>query len=113
MIRNTIALVCVLLLAGCEPTTSGENIVILQNTEQIDEDSNSRTIHVQIKNNSNDLVQLVNLKSVYYDKDGKIVGTGLGNGVNIAGGATKVIDVLAVDIDNAAKFEIEVDNVVQ
>ncbi len=69
------------------------------------------TIHVKVRNNTDHLVQYLDLKSVYYDKKGTIVGTGLGNAANLAAGATKTIDVMATGIEHATKYEVEIGNV--
>lgn len=68
-------------------------------------------IHVKVRNNTGDLMQFVSLKGVFYDKKNNIVGTGLGNGMNLAAGASKTIDVVASGIDNADHYEVEVENV--
>ncbi|MDR9399578.1 MAG: FxLYD domain-containing protein, partial [Salibacter sp.] len=65
----------------------------------------------RVKNNTDDLATYVELKGTFYDENGKIVGTAMGNATNLASNAEKTIDVLGLDIDNAAKYEIQVNNV--
>ena len=48
------------------------------------------------------------LKNMITDKDGNIVGTGLGTILNLAAGKTKVVDCLAMDVDGAATYSVEV-----
>ncbi|MDD3005839.1 FxLYD domain-containing protein, partial [Flavobacterium sp.] len=56
------------------------------------------------------LINYVDIKATFYDKDGNIVGTGLGNAANFAGGAEKTIDVIGLDIQNCEKYEVQVNN---
>lgn len=89
-----------------EPASAPALEIIKQNETA---DEYARTVHVQVRNNSGELLTYAGLKSVYYDKGGNIVGTGMGNAVNIAAGATKTIDVMAMGIENAARYEVEVE----
>lgn len=68
-----------------------------------------RTIYVTIKNTSSQLIEMVGLKGVWYDKDENIVGTGPGIGMNIPAGQTKVVEVTGIDINNAIKYKIEIE----
>lgn len=95
-------------------TESGESkpaIEILQHSAEYESVMNSYTIHCRVKNNTNKLVSYMDIKATFYDKDGKIVGTGMGNATNLAAGAEKTVDVMALDIDNADKYEVQVDNI--
>lgn len=70
------------------------------------------TIYCRVKNNSNKLVTYLDLKATFFDKNGKIVGTGLGNAANFASGTERTIDVLALQIQGASKYEVVVENVI-
>lgn len=90
--------------------TSNE-VEILSTSSSYEPVTNSYTIHCRVKNNTDDLVTYVDLKATFYNKDGKIVGTGLGNAANLAQGAEKTIDVMGLDIDNVDHYEVQVNNV--
>lgn len=67
-----------------------------------------RTIHVSVRNNSTRLLDYVQCNATWYDRDGRVVGTGLGNTTNLASGATRVIDVLGMNVEEAARYTVEV-----
>lgn len=71
-----------------------------------------RKIHVKVRNNTDHLISYADLKGVYYNKKGDVVGTGMGNAANIAAGATKTIDVMSMGIEGASRYEVEVGNVI-
>ncbi|HLO73041.1 MAG TPA: FxLYD domain-containing protein [Flavobacterium sp.] len=96
-----------------ESGTSSENtpdIEILKHDATFEESMDSYTIHCRVKNNTDKLINYVDIKATFYDKDGNIVGTGLGNAANFAGGAEKTIDVIGLDIQNCEKYEVQVNN---
>lgn len=72
---------------------------------------NQVTIHAKVRNNRNQTASLLSLKTVFYDDNKNIVGTALGNAVDIAAGATKTIDMRTIDVAGATSYEIEVVNV--
>ncbi len=82
---------------------------ILKSSESVNEFA--RTIHVKVRNNTDHLISYADLKGVYYNKKGDIVGTGMGNTANIAAGASKTIDVMAMGIERADHYEVEMGNV--
>jgi hypothetical protein len=116
-----LSLICLVAFTGCKKSTENKNesssvktkpdIEILNNDETHEPVTNTRTVHVRIKNNTDKLVEYIDLKSVYYDGEKKIVGTGIGNTANLAAGATKTIDVMAMGIENAKTYDIEIGNV--
>ncbi len=85
-------------------------IEILQHSEKKETLAGStyRTVHVQVQNNGSNLEDYVEIKATWFDKDGKIVGTGMGNTTNLASNAKRVIDVQGMDVDNAARYELEI-----
>lgn len=96
-----------------ESGASSENtpdIEILKHDATFEESMDSYTIHCRVKNNTDKLINYVDIKATFYDKDGNIVGTGLGNAANFAGGAEKTIDVIGLDIQNCEKYEVQVNN---
>lgn len=88
---------------------SKADLEILKTSETANE--MARTIHVKVRNNTGHLISYADLKGVYYDKKGNIVGTGLGNTTNIAAGASKTIDIMSMGIENADRYEVEMGNV--
>jgi len=66
----------------------------------------------EIKNNTNKAVTYIDLKSVFYDANNSIIGTGFGNATDIPAGQTKTIDILTMDNISAGKrFKVEIGNV--
>jgi Tfp pilus assembly protein PilF len=86
-------------------------VEIIKYSSDYESTMNSYTITCRVKNNTDKLVSYMDIQATFYDKDGKIVGTGMGNAVNLAAGAEKTIKVLALDIDNADKCEVQIDNI--
>lgn len=86
-------------------------IEILQHSSDYEPTMNSYTIHCRVKNNTDKLVSYMDIQATYYAKDGKIVGTGIGNAANLAAGAEKTVNVMALGIENAAKYEVQVENI--
>jgi cytoskeletal protein RodZ len=66
------------------------------------------TVHVQVQNNTNQLKDYVQVSATFYDKAGKIVGTAMGNTMNLAAGAKRTIDVVGMDIEKSDHYEVEV-----
>ena len=89
------------------------DVEILKQTASYEDTIDAYTIHCRVKNNSGELITYLDLKATFYDKQGNIVGTGMGNAANFAAGAEKTIDVLGLDIHNCDKYEVQVDNVMK
>jgi len=87
------------------------DIEIVKHSMTFESMMGAHTIHCRTRNNTDKLVVYMDIKATFYDKDGKIVGTGIGNTANLAGNAEKTIDVMAIGIENADKYEVQVDNV--
>lgn len=87
--------------------TSKEDIEVIKSSETNTE--NMRTVHVEVKNNTDKLLTTGQIKIVYTGKDGGIVGTGMGTILNLASGKTKVVDCLAMGIDGASNYEVQVE----
>jgi hypothetical protein len=96
-----------------EEVAETPELEILQHNSTYEEVTQMHTIHCKVKNNSSDLVSYIDLKATFYDKAGNIVGTGMGNAANLAGGATKTIDVMAIGVENEDRYEVEIDNVMK
>lgn len=94
-----------------EDGTKVPAVEILQQTSEYESYTNSYTIHCRVKNNTDKLITYVDINATFYDIKGTIVGTGMGNTTNLAAGAEKTIDVLGLDIDNADKYEVQIDNI--
>lgn len=96
-------------------TTVTENskpdVEILKQSAKYESTMSSYTIHCRLKNNSTDLITYLDLKATFYDKDGNIVGTGIGNAANFASGAEKTVDVIGLDIQNCETYEVEIGTV--
>lgn len=92
------------------PTEKIPEVEILKHNATYEESMSSYTIHCRVKNNTEELIDYVDLKATFYDKKGNIVGTGLGNAANFAAGAEKTIDVIGLDIQNCENYEVQVNN---
>lgn len=89
------------------------DIEILKQSSTYEDVMDAYTIHCRVRNNTDELINYVDLKATFYDKQGNIVGTGMGNAVNFAAGAEKTIDVMGMDIQNCDTYEVQVDNVMK
>jgi|GEM_PF-3580606 len=90
-----------------ETSSKKPEIEILQDKASTN-DIGIMTVHVVVKNNSDELKHYVQIDASFFDKDGGIVGTGIGNTSNLAPHAERTIDVLAMDIHNAATYKLDV-----
>lgn len=100
-------------LSSSESSTNSEkkpDVEILKHDATFEESMDSYTIHCRVRNNTDKLINYVDIKATFYDKDGNIVGTGLGNAANFAAGAEKTIDVMGLDIQNCEKYEVQINN---
>lgn len=99
------------LMMGCEPAgkelMNTDGIEVVQASETVNEVM--RTVHVTVKNTTDELCEAAALKVIYYDEAGKVVGTGNGNALNIPAGETRVVDCLAVDVKNPKRYDVQVD----
>ena len=86
------------------------DIEILKHDATYEATMDSYTVHCRVKNNTEKLIDYVDLKATFYDKKGNIVGTGIGNAANFAAGAEKTIDVIGLDIQNCDTYEVQVNN---
>ena len=86
--------------------TTKEDIEIVKSSETVRE--RMSIVHVEVKNNTDKLLTSGQLKVIYEDSKGNMVGTGLGTILNLASGASKVVDCLAMDIVGASTYRIEV-----
>lgn len=87
---------------------SAANVEIVGSNETLDE-SGLRTVHVEVRNNSDKLLSTVVLKTVYYDENQKVVGTGNGSASNIPAHTSKIVDCLAMDIQNLKTYKVQVE----
>lgn len=85
---------------------TAEDIEVLKSSETLN--SRMSIIHVEVKNNTDKLLNSGQIKVIYEDAKGNIVGTGLGTILNLASGATKVVDCLAMDVVGASTYRTEV-----
>ena len=90
---------------------SKPDVEILKQSANYEPTLSSYTIHCRLKNNTNELITYLDLNATFYDKEGNIVGTGMGNAANFAAGAEKTVDVIGLDIQNCETYEVEVGNV--
>jgi hypothetical protein len=86
--------------------TSKEDIEIVKFSETVSD--RMSIIHVEVKNNTEKLLTTGQLKVIYEDAKGNMVGTGSGTILNLAAGASKVVDCLAMDIVGASTYRTEV-----
>lgn len=88
------------------PEVAKEDIEVVKFSETVTE--NMSTVHVEVRNNTNELLNSGQIKVIYENKAGAIVGTGLGTILNLAAGSTKVVDCLAMDVIGADTYRVEV-----
>jgi hypothetical protein len=89
-----------------EKTDGVEDISVVKSSETVREKMS--IIHVEVKNNTDKLLKSGQIKVIYEDAKGGIVGTGMGTILNLATGATKVVDCLAMDVVGASTYRTEV-----
>ncbi|WP_269222026.1 hypothetical protein [Flavobacterium sp. IMCC34518] len=87
--------------------TEKEDIEVIRHNETTTD--MTRTVHVEVKNNTDKLLSTGLIKIVYTDKGNNIVGTGQGTILNLGAGKTKVVDCLAMSIDGATNYEVQVE----
>jgi hypothetical protein len=95
-----------------QSSSTTPDVEIIKQSATYEEVMNSYTVHCRVRNNTTELINYLDLKATFYDKEGNIVGTGLGNAANLAGGAEKTIDVIGLDIQNCNTYEVEVGNII-
>ena len=83
-----------------------DDIEVIKMSETVN--SRMRTVHVEVKNNTKKLLTTGQIKLIYENKAGDIVGTGTGTILNLASGASRVVDCLAMDIEGADTYRVEV-----
>ena len=86
------------------------NVEILSNSIRWDEYGNA-TVYAKIRNNTNSTIRSLWLKCVLEDNDGNVVKTGVGDGKDIAPGATKTIDMIAAKAPGAKLYHVEVESI--
>lgn len=86
--------------------TSKEDIEIVKSSETVRD--RMSIIHIEVKNNTDKLLTTGQLKVIYEDAKGNMVGTGTGTILNLAAGSSKVVDCLAMDIVGASTYRTEV-----
>ena len=70
------------------------------------------TIVAEVRNNTKKTATYVGLKSVFTDSTNVIIGTGMGNTMELAPGQTKTIEVLSTDdASKVDKYKVELDDV--
>jgi hypothetical protein len=84
------------------------DVEIVSSNETVDE-IGVRTVHVEIRNNSDKLLSSCCLKSIYFDESQKVVGAGNGTGLNIAAHATKIIDCMTMSVENVKTYKVQVE----
>lgn len=87
------------------------DVELVSHTAEYDQDMGAFTIFCRVKNNTDKLVSYAEIKATFFDKDGKVVGTGMGNTTNFAGNSEKTIEVIGLDVENAATYEVQIEDV--
>jgi len=117
--------------SSSNPSNSNNKKIEVKNTDVIDtpqetkkpeieilnfnskQDQFGMTVYAKIRNNTNKTVDYIDLNSYFYDVNKNIVGSGIGNAMNIGPGATKTIDILSVDdVSTAKKYNVEIGTVI-
>lgn len=91
--------------------SAGQGISLLKYTSR-DDGNGDCFVFAKVANRSGKMAQYVALTVVYYNQLGDIVGTGLGNAVNIPANGERTITCLARKIFGAKRLEVEVSNAV-
>lgn len=60
-------------------------------------------------NNSDVLKSYVQANATFYDKQGTIVGTGMGNTTNLAPHSKRTIDVIGMGVEHSSRYEVELE----
>lgn len=75
-------------------------------------DEFSTTVFAVVKNNSDKTASYLDISSYFYDAEGVVLGSGMGNATEIAPGATKTIEIMCVDdVSKATQYKVELGNV--
>jgi len=90
-------------------TAVANDIEILKKSEKSD-GYGHRYVYVRVKNNTQHVASYLELTVTYYDKGGNIVGTGMGNTNNIAAKTERTITCLALNIENASTYQVEINS---
>jgi hypothetical protein len=96
-----------------EEVQKAENVEIVKTSSKYNETLDGYKLFCQVKNNSASLLKYVTVKATFYNSDGKIVGTGVGNATNISSNAESTITIFASNVTNATKYDVKVSNVMR
>lgn len=66
-------------------------------------------VYGEATNNTNSLLSYADFTATFYDADGKILGTGIGNLANLPAHESKTVEIIAVDIQPSRIKEYKVD----
>ncbi|HXS36380.1 MAG TPA: FxLYD domain-containing protein [Flavipsychrobacter sp.] len=69
------------------------------------------TVYATVQNTSAKLLEYGSLQATFYDKNNNVVGTGTGIINNLPANEARVIEIMATNVPNAARFDVQVDNV--
>lgn len=92
--------------------TSTEGVKFVKINVEYDNYTNIYTIHCKMENKTGRLISYMDLKGVFYDNKGNIIGTGFGNETNFPNGYTKVVDIIATGIVNPKSYDVQIGNVI-
>lgn len=113
-----IVFIIILAICSCSSTGSQDNqneaksikkdkIEIL--SQNVTDTDFGITVVSEIKNNTKKTATYVELKSVFTDENDIIIGTGVGNTMNLEPGQIKTIEVISIEsAENVTKFKVEV-----
>lgn len=99
--------------SGVEEVQKAEDVEIVKTSSKYNETLEGYKIFCQVKNNSASLIKFVTVKATFYNDDGKIVGTGVGNATNISSNEESTITILASNVTNASEYDVKVSNVMR
>lgn len=63
-------------------------------------------VYARVRNNSKYLARYVEANVTFYDANGTIVGTAMGNCLNVASGAENTITAIGDQVENAERYEV-------
>ncbi len=97
---------------GVDNSGNEKYIQILQKTLKYNPDISACKIYLKVKNTSDYLCSYSHFVASLYDSNGSLLGTAIGNGINIPAGKEKTVDLTAGDVEMPSKYEIQIEDVI-
>lgn len=85
---------------------SPSDIQIVTHNGKRSEYTDAIHVYCTVKNTTDRLASYVGVEIVCYDKNGIVIGTGIGNTANLPAYDTRVIEAIAVDVPRVNTYEV-------